>query len=71
MSARLSGWNSSAPTGRIFVKLDNGDLYSNMPRKLSLAEAGQNQQALIRKDLCKVISRRVAAKLSELSEKKL
>jgi hypothetical protein len=33
MSARLSAWNNSAPTGRNFIKFDICIFFENMPRK--------------------------------------
>ena len=33
LSGRLSAWNNSAPTGRIFVKFDICGFFENMSRK--------------------------------------
>jgi hypothetical protein len=34
MSVRLSAWNKSAPTGRIFIKFDIWGFFGNMLRKV-------------------------------------
>ena len=33
---RLSAWKNSAPTGRIFIKFDNGGFFENLLRKFKL-----------------------------------
>jgi hypothetical protein len=33
---RLSAWNNSAPTGRIFIKFDIGAFLENLSRKFAL-----------------------------------
>ena len=38
MSVRLSAWNNSAPTGRIFMKFDTSVVFENVSRKLKFYE---------------------------------
>ena len=33
LSVRLSAWNNSSPTGRIFIKFDLEDFFENLARK--------------------------------------
>jgi len=35
MSVRLTAWNNSAPTGRIFMKFDIGAFFDDLSRKFN------------------------------------
>jgi len=45
-SVRLSGWENSAPIGRIFMKFDTLIFYGNVSRKLKLHHNHTEQPAL-------------------------
>ena len=45
-SVRLSAWNNSAPTGRIFIRFDILAFFENLSRKLKFVKVGKEQRVL-------------------------
>jgi hypothetical protein len=64
-SVRLSVWNSSTPTGRVFVKFDIWEFFENMSQKFKLRWHLTSLTGTLREDVCTfmIISRWILLKM--------
>jgi hypothetical protein len=68
---RLSAWNNSAPTGRIFMKIDTSEFFETLSRKLQFCLNLTRITGTLHEDLhtLVILSRSVPLRMKNISDK--